>query len=450
MRLFPKPIVTPPMTTLIEETEAKETGGLEAVRHDLPHTTFPLWNIRQFFNSAFWYKWHAAFKAIWPVYLAVHLALFAISCLAFLFPAHDFSPQILPVYTLWHQWLQWDAHFYVTIALQGYTTQQQMAFFPLYPLLVRGAMLTFHRPIVAGIVVSNTAELAMFMILYRLVEKDFGAKRAYYTILYLALWPSAFFLSGIYTESLFLCLSTLTFYQLRHGRWFLAAICACFASLTRPDGMFLVIPFLYEYLRRIWLRQDLSPHEFFTGKHMLALIRGIRWDILCGLGFFGGVLIFMGYGFLHNHDPLAFVHAHNFWARIRAVPGYAMLTSAQVILQQQGFMSFTSMRNLLDLGHTSFSLLMIILIFAGPLRFSPKLWGYGLYALALFLYFETVPMAGPFPLESIERFLLEIFPTFILLSGLHKYRSFHLSYCLIAGALLFFMLTQYLNHHWIT
>jgi hypothetical protein len=45
--------------------------------------------------------------------------------------------------------------------------------------------------------------------------------------------------------------------------------------------------------------------------------------------------------------------------------------------------------------------------------------------------------------------MLMLFPTFIIMARLGKNRTFHLHYMLISGALLFFMLTQFLTHHWI-
>lgn len=400
-------------------------------------------------ESAFWQTWYPTLKSILPIYISIHLAIFVIGCVAFLFITPDLSGNILPVSTFWEQWRHWDTNFYVGIATQGYINRQTMAFFPLYPLLMRAVITITGNPIIAGMLVSNVAELVMFVVLYRLVEEDFGKERAFYTVFFFALFPSAFFFSGVYTESLFLCLSVLCFYQLRHGRWFFAGLAACFAGLTRPDGVYLLIPFCYEYLGRIWQQQQLSLRAIFTQGQFASLLKGVRWDILYGLLFLGGAALFMAYGYDHFRDILAFVHAHDYWSRIKTVPGYGMAKSVWAILHH-GILSFTSMRNVLDLGTDAFVMVMIALIFVGPWRFSPQLWGYGLYSLVLFLYFQAVPVAGLFPLESMARFLLEIFPAFILLSALSKYQTFRLSYALVAGALLFFMLAQFLTGHWIT
>lgn len=400
-------------------------------------------------DSVFWQKWYTAFRNILPVYIAIHLALLAISCLAFLFLNPDFSSTIMPVATLWEQWRHWDTNFYVAIVTQGYTTRQEMAFFPLYPLLTRGVMSIASSPIIAGMIVSNVAELVMFIVLYRLVDEDFGGDRAYHTVLYFAIFPSAFFFSGVYTESLFLCLSTLTFYQIRRGRWWLAGLFACFAGLTRPDGMYLVIPFCYEYLSRIWQRHSLTVRALFSVGQIAKLLKGIRFNILFGLCFFGGIALFIAYGRDHFQDPLAFVHAHAYWNRSLHFPGWGMLVSLWAILHH-GLLSFTTMRNVIDLGADTFVLILIVLSFVGPWKFPQRLWSYGFYALVLFIYFQLVPVGGNFPLESMPRFLLEIFPAFIVLAGLSKYRTINLSYCMLAGALFFFLLVQFLTGHWIT
>src|ERR1051326_2234845 len=67
-----------------------------------------------------WLKWYAALKHILPVYIAIHLAIFVTSCLAFLFTVKDFSPQGLPISTLWEQWHYWDTSNFSHIALHGY------------------------------------------------------------------------------------------------------------------------------------------------------------------------------------------------------------------------------------------------------------------------------------------------------------------------------------------
>jgi hypothetical protein len=49
----------------------------------------------------------------------------------------------------------------------------------------------------------------------------------------------------------------------------------------------------------------------------------------------------------------------------------------------------------------------------------------------------------------MSRFMLELFPGFILLAVLGKYRMVHMCYLMISGSVLFFLLTQFLTGHWV-
>src|SRR5260370_13204297 len=199
----------------------------------------------------FWMQWYSVLKHVFPIYLATHLAFFVITCLSVLFILKDFSWQALPISTLWKSWGHWDSGYFTAIARYGYTNYSTTAFFPLYPLLERGLMYATHNnPFIAGLIVSNLAGLGIFVILYRLIREDFNADQAERAVLYLALFPTAFYLASGYNESLFIFFTVLNFYQLRHGNWWWAGFFGFLASLPRSVGILLVVAFYYEYLRQ--------------------------------------------------------------------------------------------------------------------------------------------------------------------------------------------------------
>jgi Gpi18-like mannosyltransferase len=399
--------------------------------------------------KTFWQNWSPALRNVLPIYVVIHLGILVINCLAFLFVVPDSSPQILPVATLWQQWHYWDTAHFINIAQHGYTGLYQMAFFPLYPLLERGAMTVTQDPLLAGLLISNIAELVMFVALYRLIEEDFNGERAYYGVLYFAIFPSAFFFSAAFTESLFLSLAILSFYNIRRGRWWPAALFGFLASLTRPDGLYLLVPFCYEYFRRIWQQQGESPLSIFPRDQIIRLLKGTRFNILIGLCLPAGIVLFMGYGYYQFHDPLAFVHAHAYWNRSLHFPGWNMVQAMLVIVHHR-FVSFLAMRSAIDLGANLFVLVLILSMFIGPWKLPKTLWSYGFYAATIYLYFQLFPRAdGLLPLESMARFLLEIFPAFIMLARISKHRTLNMCYCIVSGALFFFLLTQFLTGHWV-
>lgn len=441
-------------------------------------------NTSHFLKKAYWTKWYAAFKQILPLYVAIHVAFVVTSVLAFLFVLPNYSWQFKKVYTPWQLWGRWDTEHFNLIATQGYNAPKETAFFPLYSLLERGLLLVVHNPLIAGLLISNVAALIMLVVLYRLVLEDFGCERAARTVLYLIVFPSAFFFAAAYNESLFVCLTLLSFYHMRHGYWWLAGLFGLLASLTRSVGVFLLVPFCYEYLRQrsslasASARVPAQPHgrpqgctpTRYDGRvsqavsqkptHKRATLvsamfarvrRAIRLDVIGGLCIPAGTALFAFYCYLRFHDPLAFAHAQKLWGRELSLPWYGMLRSIHFIISSSGLYSFQSLRNILDLTPNVFVLLLVILSFVGPWRLPKALWSYAIYAATLYFFFLLYPVrASLYPLQSTFRFMLEVFPAFIVLAGIGKYRTFHLSYLMVSGAMLFFFLTQFLTGYWIT
>ncbi len=295
-------------------------------------------------------------------------------------------------------------------------------------------MYVHNNPLIDGLIISNLAGLGIFVVLYRLVSEDFNAGQAERTVLYLALFPTAFYLASGYNESLFIFLMVLNFYQLRHGHWWWAGLFGFLASLTRSTGILLVIPFYYEYLRQ--------------GQFQL---KALRWNALAGALIPGGVVLFAIWCYMQYHDPLAFSHAEATWGVHLAFPGYGMILSMQDIQASTGILSFQALRNMTDLLPDLLILLFIILSFVGPWRLPRQLWVYGIYALVLYAFLQSFPKLGmgPFHLESTGRYMLEVFPAFIVMAAAGKHKTFHMSYLMVSGAVLFFLLTQFLTGHWV-
>ena len=139
-------------------------------------------------------------------------------------------------------WARWDSNWYLLIAESGYDWPSSTpAFFPLYPLLVGGlGRLLGGHFLLAGLVVSLVACAAAFALLYGLIERRLGRGDARRTVLYLALFPTSFFLGAVYGESLFLALAVGVFVLAERGRLGWAAVLAGLALLTRAQGVALL------------------------------------------------------------------------------------------------------------------------------------------------------------------------------------------------------------------
>lgn len=155
-----------------------------------------------------------------------------------------------------NMWARWDALWYLDIAKHGYWfvpgKRSSVAFFPLYPYLIRG--LHYLMPLardagwlLVGIVVSNASLLIALVYFYKLVRLDYDRRTAARAVLYLCVFPTTLFLSAVYSDSLFLALVVSAFYYARTTRWLAAGVLAAAAALCRAPGVLLIIPLGLEY-----------------------------------------------------------------------------------------------------------------------------------------------------------------------------------------------------------
>jgi len=137
-------------------------------------------------------------------------------------------------------WARWDSDFFLRIAQDGYD-DASAAFHPLYPatVAVLGRVLFGHY-VLAGLVISLLAALGSFVLLYQLTEKRLGRDGARRSVLYLAIFPMALFLQAVYSESLFLLLVLATFLFAERNSFPSAGVTAGLAILTRAAGLALL------------------------------------------------------------------------------------------------------------------------------------------------------------------------------------------------------------------
>jgi len=144
---------------------------------------------------------------------------------------------------------RWDSFWYLDIASRGYhwngnaLQQQNVVFFPLYPLLMRvvGAAIGGH-PLLAGLLVSLTSFLLALTYLWRWTAEHLGPDAATGAVWLLSTFPLALFFSAAYTESLFLLIAVAVCYHTEHGQFARAAALGFLGGLVRPNGLLLSIP----------------------------------------------------------------------------------------------------------------------------------------------------------------------------------------------------------------
>jgi hypothetical protein len=153
---------------------------------------------------------------------------------------------------------RWDAEWYLGMVKRGYHYEpgpgphSNTAFFPLYPVLMSVVAAPLGHSdasiLIAGMLISNVALLAALACLVDLIGRDFDEDVAARSVFYLLIFPSTFFFSAVYTESLFLASVVLAFQCARSQRWWLAGLAGAAATLTRPPGVLIGAALALEYL----------------------------------------------------------------------------------------------------------------------------------------------------------------------------------------------------------
>jgi Gpi18-like mannosyltransferase len=196
----------------------------------------------------------------------------------------------------WGVFDAWDSVHYRAIATEGYEfihdgKQHNLAFFPLFPICIFILMKLGFSFEIAGLIINNLAFLGTLYFLYAWVKKQCGITIAHWTIAVMAYCPMSLFTGVIYTEGLYLLLSTMALRAFDEKQYLWTAICGGMATATRPTGMVLIPAFFIA----AW-KQNKPPIAYIAG--LLSAI---------------GLLIFSGYCALNFHDFLAFIAAQKGW-----------------------------------------------------------------------------------------------------------------------------------------
>ena len=318
-----------------------------------------------------------------------------------------FSQKYLPIAAdVWsagpswyHQLLQWDSEWYFRIATEGYryngdpTIQQNIVFYPLYPMLARGlATVSGLTPAHALLLVSNVAGLLAVVALFKLVREEFGDQIALTTIALLSFFPASVLLSAGYTEALELLLIVGFFLVLKQQRYLSAALLAGLAVANRSTGIVLLPVLLWE----MWSNRDRKPFLPVLLPSVLLATSGI-W-------------LFMIYLWSQFGDPLAFADGQTAFHR--------ETTFAARVIAALKFEPFTRMilNDWNPWGQDSWlTLLFIVLIAVGWFRLRAS---WTLLALGVLLLPYLTLSGGPAGFVSMSRFNLVSFPLFVVLADL--------------------------------
>ncbi len=304
-------------------------------------------------------------------------------------------------------WQKLDANWYLDIVAHGYTYVGRSAFFPLYPSLVSlvHALFLGNLLLFSGMLVSNLAALAAIFGLGLLAANEAGAEASAPTMRVFVAYPLALFTFAAYADGLLVACAVFALLFARRGMWFAAAGCAFLAALTRPTGIILTLPLVWEFgQQQGWWR---------GGWRAVVAMRPVRrWLELAAIVLavpvaVGGYALFLLW---QLGDALAFIHVQaKLWHRGNAFP-WQTLALARHAFQASRFWSPRDARLWVD----ALPLLVIAVVALIGVRKVP--FSFTLYMACLLVVSLISPKTdNGIPLAAVGRYLLPAVPVFLLL-----------------------------------
>jgi len=146
------------------------------------------------------------------------------------------------------RFLVWDAGWFLRVAVDGYPhgytygangelTANELAFFPLYPMLIRGVAALGLDAGTAAIAVSWLASIGAAVALHLLGTSLYGKRAGWALVALCCSAPVSVVLSMAYSESLFLALVAGMLVAAHRRVWWAAGLLGLAAALTRPTGV---------------------------------------------------------------------------------------------------------------------------------------------------------------------------------------------------------------------
>jgi len=308
---------------------------------------------------------------------------------------------------------RWDSEFYLDIAQNGYScpsgTLCNAVFFPLYPFLIKllGSLPGINYYL-AAFLISNLSLLGAVIAFYNLLLLKYSPQTAQKAIWFLLIFPTSFFFTTIYTESLFLFLSILCFYFTFKSKWKMAGLVGLLASFTRVTGFLLFFPMLWEFFRK---EKKISLQTGWLGLTLL------------------GPVAFFAYHWKKFGDFFLFLKTEELWGR------------SFFVLNWDHFKLLTDPAKV----NLSLDLLILISVLISIIFIWKKIRKS--YALYMGLTLAAPLITGT--LMSINRYVLVLFPFYILMAVWAERKPKYEKIYILTSILLFALYTTlFVNNYW--
>jgi hypothetical protein len=325
---------------------------------------------------------------------------------------------------------RFDSGWYLSIIEKGYGAApppgqpSAHAFFPLYPFAARALHVALGLDaFLAGLAVAYLGLFLAMPVFFREAVERLGEADAWHAVLFLLLWPIAFYLQAMYAESLFLLFALLAFREARAGRGWRACLWGVLLGFTRASavaaGPALFLAALFSPAaggRRAWAKA--------AAVGAAPVVTALGW--IYGMG--------LSYG-----EPGLYFRSMEAWRRpASSAAGVMEWFSRMIAAGKYGYwMRDPSLA--LDYGLTALVAVVAVWL-AWKRRWPDAAWAGCAVGLPI-----TTGISGGLP-----RFLLVVYPVyFALAEGSSRSPRARLAFWIASGGLLLWASGRFVNWMWV-
>ena len=347
-------------------------------------------------------------RTVLPIHLATRLGVLALGFVAVVLIG--FPPEAKSRWHIYQNDLldlpaRWDTGWYLTIANEGYMYrpgatadfQQNIAFFPAYPMAMRHLSPFFGRHTLwTGVLISLVTFYLALVYFLRLARSELGnADQSLAAVTLLAAYPFAVFFSAAYTEGLFLLTLIGAVYHFRQDQLWRAAFWGFLCGLTRPPGCFLSVVLGLMALRSAFAQGATADRSQTVRRLVAASAPGL------------GMLTFSAFIYRLTGHPFQWTMQNAAWGRVYKGLD-EIVTDRIAFIANNGVYAYLSTQTI-DLFYT----LAVILCLAAVV---PVYRRFGL-PYAVFIVLNVLPPMSAGGMLSMGRVTSVIFPVFLWLGA---------------------------------
>jgi hypothetical protein len=307
---------------------------------------------------------------------------------------------------------RWDAGWYLGIATEGYSYapdptrqfQQNIAFFPAYPMAIRFLSVLFGRQVLWTGVIISLVSFFMALTYFLRLARDLlnNEEQSVTAVTLLAAYPFAVFFSAAYTEALFLLTLMGAMHHFHKNELWRAATWGFLCGLTRPNGSLLSIVLalmaiepLWDATRRRWTLPPPEGWNWITRRILAAAAPGF------------GMLAFSAFIWRLTGNPFTWTMQNVAWGRVyRSLD--SIVSDRVDFIANNGWYTYASTQTI-----DMFYLLAVVLCLAAVW---PVYRRFGIAFAALILITILPPLSAG-GLLSMGRVTSILFPVFLWLGG---------------------------------